>query len=356
MARRVEAPVRGLDVRSIRAAQDAGFNRLPRRRGARKSACTSLGMAARSAVPATGGIAINPALTLGGWASFKPAHGPGRYLRASRLRGANAFRLIQMNSDASGTSRDHAELWRSVAVRSEYYTCRGLIIAVGICWSVSFVVVGLRYELQLYGDGSIFSYAIAVQDAWAFHWHNISGRLFVFLFSHMPAETYVELTGDAHGGVVVYGLLFFAAQSLGLAATFAADRFKGRIIFSYACYSTACLCPLVFGSPTEVWMSHALFWPTLAGCHRIRHGVRGAAVIFGMMLALVLTHDGALIFAIAILMTLFLRGMRDAAFVRSLIIFFLAMLIWGVIKKTYPPDPYMAEVMSRAAMHVFDIN
>jgi len=28
-----------------------------------------------------------------------------------------------------------------------------------------FVVVGLNYQLQLYADGSIFSYAVAVRDA-----------------------------------------------------------------------------------------------------------------------------------------------------------------------------------------------
>jgi hypothetical protein len=40
----------------------------------------------------------------------------------------------------------------------------------------------------MYADGSIFSYSVAVQDAWAFHWHNISGRLFVYFFSYLPTE------------------------------------------------------------------------------------------------------------------------------------------------------------------------
>ncbi|HVI65857.1 MAG TPA: hypothetical protein VM910_25215, partial [Bradyrhizobium sp.] len=134
-----------------------------------------------------------------------------------------------------------------VSGRSDVDVLRAFAIAVGICWSVLFVVIGLRYELQMYADGSIFSYAIAARDAWAFHWHNISDRLFVYLFCHLPAETYVELTGDPYGGIMVYGFLFFVAPLLGLTATFAADRSQGRIIFSYACLSTACLCPLVFG-------------------------------------------------------------------------------------------------------------
>ncbi|MFZ2135358.1 MAG: hypothetical protein WAV78_00215, partial [Xanthobacteraceae bacterium] len=64
---------------------------------------------------------------------------------------------------------------------------RTLAVAAGICWSVLFVILGLQYELQLYADGSIFSYSIAVDDAWAFHWHSIIGRVFVYLFAYAPA-------------------------------------------------------------------------------------------------------------------------------------------------------------------------
>jgi hypothetical protein len=242
-----------------------------------------------------------------------------------------------------------------VSGRSDVDVLRALAIAAGIGWSVVFVVIGLRYELQLYADGSIFSYAIAVRDAWAFHWHNISGRLFVYLCCHLPAETYVELAGDPYGGIVVYGFLFFVAPLLGLIATFAADRSRGRIIFSYACLSTACLCPPVFGFPTEMWMAHALFWPTLAVCHYARGGKRGIALVFATLLALVFTHGGALIFAVAIVVTLSLRGVRDAAFLRAAGVLFVVLSIWAVVTATFPPDPYVAIVLHRAALHVFDV-
>ena len=242
-----------------------------------------------------------------------------------------------------------------VSGRSDVDVLRAFAIAVGICWSVLFVVIGLRYELQMYADGSIFSYAIAARDAWAFHWHNISDRLFVYLFCHLPAETYVELTGDPYGGIMVYGFLFFVAPLLGLTATFAADRSQGRIIFSYACLSTACLCPLVFGFPTEMWMAHALFWPTLAVCHYARSSIRGIALVFAMLLALIFTHEGALIFAVTIVATLSFRGVRDAAFVRPAGAFFVALSIWAVVKAAFPPDPYIAIVLHTAALHVFDV-
>ena len=242
-----------------------------------------------------------------------------------------------------------------VSGRSDVDVLRAFAIAVGICWSVLFVVIGLRYELQMYADGSIFSYAIAARDAWAFHWHNISDRLFVYLFCHLPAETYVELAGDPYGGIVVYGFLFFVAPLLGLIATFAADRSRGRFIFSYACLSTACLCPLVFGFPTEMWMAHALFWPTLAVCHYARSSIRGIALVFAMLLALIFTHEGALIFAVTIVATLSFRGVRDAAFVRPAGAFFVVLSIWAVVKAAFPPDPYIAIVLHTAALHVFDV-
>src|SRR5262245_18900461 len=134
----------------------------------------------------------------------------------------------------------------------------------GLGWAIGFVAIGMRWALQLYGDGAIFSYAVATQSAWAVHWHNIANRSFVYLVSLAPAEVYVRLTQDADGGIMLYGLLFFGAQLIGLAATFFADRSEGRVIFTLACASVACLCRLVFGFPTEMWIAHAAFWPALA--------------------------------------------------------------------------------------------
>ena len=232
---------------------------------------------------------------------------------------------------------------------------RSLVIVAGFCSAVLFIMLGLGYQLQMYGDGSLFSYAVAAENAWTFHWHNISGRVFTFLFTLLPAETYVQLTKDARGGIILYGLLFFAAPLIELLATFAADRSKGRIIFCYACFSTACLCPLVFGFPTEMWMAHALFWPTLALCHYGRAGIMGTVLIFLMLLALVLTHEAALVLALAILATLALRGWRNARFRRAAGAFLASIAVWAVVKLVLPPDDYFAGVFMRSALAFFDI-
>jgi hypothetical protein len=216
-------------------------------------------------------------------------------------------------------------------------------------------VVGLAFQLQMYGDGSIFSYSVAARSAWAFHWHNISGRLFSYVFAYLPAEVVVALTNSASAGILVYGLLHFCAPLLGLLATWAADRTAGRRIFVYACLSTACFCPLVFGFPTEMWMAHAVFWPALALCLCAPRTAVGSLAVFVALLALVFTHEGSLVLAAAILLALFLRGWRDPLFLRALGAFFTAIAIWSIVKVVIPPDDYISGVLASAAYRFIDI-
>lgn len=240
------------------------------------------------------------------------------------------------------------------SVRSEADILRNFAVLVALVWSVVFVVLALRYRLQIYADGAMFSYAVAVRDVWAFHWHNISGRLAVFFLTLWPAEMIVKLTGSPRAGIAVYGFLFYVAPLLGLAATFAADRSRGRLIFVFACCSTAVLCPLVFGFPTEMWLAHALFWPCLALSHYARRNFIGNALIAITMAALVFCHEGAIILAITVTLTLALRGWRDACFIRSLVVLCVVLLVWTIVKMLYPADRYFADVLIRAALHFFD--
>jgi hypothetical protein len=240
--------------------------------------------------------------------------------------------------------------------RSAAEGLRAFAIAAGLISAALFILVGLHYSLQMYADGSIFSYAVAVRDVWAFHWHNISGRASVYLLAMAPAEWYVRLSGDPRGGIELYGFLFFSAQLFGLLATYKADRSQGRIIFTYACLSTACLCPLVFGFPTEMWVAHALFWPTLAYSHYARGNILGSLILFPLMLAMMLSHEGALIYAAVILLTLLLRGANDPAFLRAFGVFALALAIWFWVKADIQPDSYIAPVLERAALDVFSLD
>ena len=178
--------------------------------------------------------------------------------------------------------------------------------------------------------------------------------LFVYLLCFVPAEIVVDITRNAHGGIVVYRLLHFAAPLVGLLATWAADRSKGHVIFVYACLSTACLSPLVFGFPTELWIAHALFWPTLAICHYAREGIGGFGLVLAALLALVLTHEGAMILAVAVVATLLLRGARSAPFRRATRALLIVTPIWILAEVAFRPDSYYVPVFASAALHFFD--
>jgi hypothetical protein len=243
-----------------------------------------------------------------------------------------------------------------LAIRSDSDILRSLVIGIALCWSVAFVFIALSCELELYADGAMFSYAIAVQDVWAFHWHNISGRMSVFLLCLLPGEIFVELSGNPGAGIVVYGLLFNAAPFAGLIGTFVADRSRGRIIFVYACCSTVVLCPLIFGFPTEMWLAHALFWPTLAICHYSKRTAAGTALVFVMISMLAFTHEGALVLLAFIVVTLALCGLRDAAFLRAAAVLVVVLAIAAGAKILLPPDDYYADVFLRAALHFFDLS
>ena len=241
------------------------------------------------------------------------------------------------------------------ALRLDDCSFRFLIVGTGLCWSVAFPVIALFYQLELYGDGAMFSYAVAVQDVWAFHWHNISGRTSVFLLTLLPAEALVRITGNPWAGIIAYGLLFYTSPLVGLAVTYAADRSPGHIIFVYACGSTALLCPLIFGFPTEMWLAHAMFWPALALSHYAKPTSAGALLVFTTWLLLAFTHEGALVLLLTIAATLAPRGLRSATFVRAAISLMIVAILAAAAKMILPPDDYYAGAFLRAALHFFDL-
>jgi hypothetical protein len=151
-------------------------------------------------------------------------------------------------------------------------------------------------------------------------------------------------------------LLFFAAPLIGLVATFAADRSPRRIVFACACLSTACLTPLVFGFPTEMWVAHSLFWPALALCHYAGRGVGGTVAVFVALLALALTHEGAAVCAVAIVATVALRGLRDPMLIRAAGALAAVIIVWAAVQLALPPDRYYASIIAAAALNFIDID
>src|SRR5690242_19457465 len=106
------------------------------------------------------------------------------------------------SSSRAAEARMRAASW--ISVRSDGEMLRVLVVVTALVWSLVFVALALRCRLQLYADGAMFSYAVAVRDVWAFHWHNISGRLAVYFLTLWPAEMVVNTTGNPDLGIAVY--------------------------------------------------------------------------------------------------------------------------------------------------------
>ncbi len=231
---------------------------------------------------------------------------------------------------------------------------RRLAAIAGIGAALLFVAVGLGFRFYLFGDTSVFSYAVAVQDSWAFHWHNISNRSTVWLYALLPAELYAQLTGDARGAIQIYAFLFYGAQAAGLVLTYLLDRSAGRLLFVFACLSTAVLAPAIFGSPTEMWLAHALFWPVLASAHftEPRWIMPASFVAF---LALAFSHEGALLLIAAILVTVLARKHESRRFGLCLLAALCVLAVWFYVRANLPPDDYTGKVMASAAKSVFSV-
>ena len=245
-------------------------------------------------------------------------------------------------------------LWVDAASYSDGDVLRAVVVAAGLCWSAAFVAIGLGYDLQIYGDGAIFSYSVAVET----HGDPLAQHLGPPVCLSALLRTSRDCRGHheepSYGGIAVYGLLHFAAPLVGLLATWAADRSKEHVIFVYACLSTACLSPLVFGFPTELWDSACLvladpcdlplrqgrnwrLWTCPRRTPRPRLDPRRRDDIGSRCRRYLL-----------------LRGALSAPFRRGASALLVVTPIWILAKVAFPPDSYYAPVFASAALHFFD--
>lgn len=245
--------------------------------------------------------------------------------------------------------RHPAAAWRSAPL-----PVRKLLACLGLAWASAFILIGTLYHLQLYGDGAVFSFAVVIGESWAVHWHNIVGRSTVLLCCLLPAESAARWTQNAQAGVAIYGALFFSAPAVGLALTRLCDRSDGRAFFTTACVSTACLCPLVFGFPTEMWIAHAIFWPALAIAHQEQRGRLSFVRLLLATVALVFTHEGALVLSAVLVATTSMRR-SPYPFFRSSAAVAIALVLLALAHAMAAPDSYFSPVLAHARRHFFDL-
>lgn len=216
------------------------------------------------------------------------------------------------------------------------------VLLLASVWCAAFPLVGLWARLHWFADGSLFSYAVAAGQGWEYHWRQIPGRVAAFLYATAPAQL---LGGEA--GVWLYAALWFAAPALSLALAWRLDR-DGHIR-PWAALSSALLLPFLFGFPTELWISHAAFWPALALLWRAAPAPVSAAAL-GVT---ALSHEAGLVWAV-FAAALAVLSPAPGAWRRAALALAPALLAWFAMKTLVVPDPYVAEVMARVARSFAD--
>ena len=154
----------------------------------------------------------------------------------------------------------------------------------------------------------MFSYSVAVQDAWAFHWHNISGRLTVYLFSLAPAEALCRADRDArrrHRRLWAAVLRDAAARA---ARDVCGRPLQGPHHLRLRLSLDRLFLPAGVRLPDRNVDGACLVLAGTRRRHYARRGIGGIALVFAVLLALIFTHEGALVLAAAILATLAAAG------------------------------------------------
>ena len=214
-----------------------------------------------------------------------------------------------------------------------------------------FPVLGLGFRLNLFADGSLFSYGVAACDAWDFHFRQIPTRVSAFLLTALPGQALGCLAGSPGLGVAAYALLFFAAPLLGLLATRAADR-DGRLL-PWAALALLLFAPLGFGFASELWVALAAAWPALALCRAAGGWGRRAAAIFAFAV-LACGHEAGLLTALLIPFVLALGPERRRRLGFAATALLPALILWIGLKATIRPDAYLAPVMARVTWTFFE--
>lgn len=226
---------------------------------------------------------------------------------------------------------------------------RHALLAAMLVFAAMLPLLAFWRELNLYADGALFSYAVAAGDAWAMHWRNISSRALVWLVAYLPAQALIALTGRPDLGVGLYTLLFYGAPLLGLFATVAIDRAPGRPFALAAGAATVALLPLVAPFPSELIFTHALFFPTLALAWRGVVRLPGQIGLTVLMSALLMSHEGGLILAVAVICACALGLPDRARLVRALAALAPALALWFAVRLAFRPDGYVAFVLEMNA-------
>lgn len=206
--------------------------------------------------------------------------------------------------------------------------------------AVASAVVSPLFGTANFADGSLYLFSVLTTDPWGALWFNFPLRGTVFVFEILPSWLAVRLTGDAQAGLVVYSLIRGSWPLAGLVATMALEE-RGSVLSRAAAFSTvAAALPTTF-FPTEIFITHAFFWPFLAVL--VRRSTPNAALVAALALPLAFSHEaGGLLVISACLWSAIAQQARRIQVVLGAVV-----LVWFATGQlASPPTAEMAYAMA----------
>ena len=74
-----------------------------------------------------------------------------------------------------------------------------VILGIACAWCLAFPLLGVWAQLNLFADGSLFSYGVAAGEGWAFHWRQIPVRVAAYAFAALPGANATYQVGVSWG-------------------------------------------------------------------------------------------------------------------------------------------------------------
>lgn len=167
-----------------------------------------------------------------------------------------------------------------------------LAVVVALVLGVGSAVVSPLFRTASFGDGSLYLFAALTPNPWDTVWFNFPLRASVFALEILPTWLTVRITGDAEAGAIVYSLIRGSWPLLTLLATMAIEE-RGAVVSRAAAFSiVVAALPTTF-FPTEIFLTHTLFWPFLAAL--VRRSEPSAMLVGVLALPLAFTHEAGLL-------------------------------------------------------------
>ncbi|MCA0319532.1 MAG: hypothetical protein LCH88_15845 [Proteobacteria bacterium] len=207
-----------------------------------------------------------------------------------------------------------------------------VVLALATAAALPFVYV--QFGTTAFADGSLFELSILSPSPWTLLWANYPSRVSAFVTTILPPFATARLTGSADAALAVYRMIMGGLPLLSLLLTI---RLAGiRSLLATGCaVSTILAAYCVAFFPTELWLTHAAFWP-LAALVLNPPGMRPGPLLLASLFV-VFTHEAAVPIMALVLAAAAIRHRGYAIPLVALIAIALpvAVKLWAPIPNTH---------------------